>query len=140
MAGCGKCGALIDETCDPPGRRRVCVCGATARIFAVELVESTVARDGLGFKHKRPGVKKPLSEGFRRSETYYKTGEIVERQMLVDRQNNRYFESVIVYRTGEVVHFCDEKLTDHIDRGSAKSKTASMGSLKTDHDSRDDSG
>ena len=122
---CGSCGTSIDESLDRPHARHPCpTCGSAARIFAVSISETVTVRAGLGFKHKRHGHKKPLAEGFARPEAARRTGTVVERKMLVDRQNDRYTETVTEYDTGVVVHHCDEKLSEHIGHGSAKSPKA----------------
>lgn len=41
---------------------------------------------------------------------------------LIDRENNLYHEKVISIDTGEIVHECKEKLSDHSGHGSAKKK------------------
>jgi hypothetical protein len=120
-ATCGSCGAAVDETIDPADGRRPCAqCGSTARIFGVDIDEAVTARSGLGFKHKRPGHKKPVAEGFSRQEVFRCTGAAVERQMRIDRENNRYTEKVSDSETGIAIHHCDEKLSEHTGHGSAK--------------------
>jgi hypothetical protein len=44
----------------------------------------------------------------------------VRHERLIDRQNNRYSEKVTARDTGEVIHHCDEPLTDHTGHGSDK--------------------
>jgi hypothetical protein len=41
---------------------------------------------------------------------------------VIDREKNRYTERVTDPATGEVVHECDEPLTDHQDHGAAKGR------------------
>lgn len=106
-----------------PEARHPCVaCGSTARFFAVSIEEAVTLRSGLGFKHKRPGHKKPIAEGFTRPETARSTVAAVERMMHVDREKDHYVETVTEYETGTVVHHCDEKLSEHIGHGSAKKR------------------
>jgi uncharacterized FlaG/YvyC family protein len=38
----------------------------------------------------------------------------------IDRENDKYSKKVIDRETGEVIHECEEKLTEHFNRGSAK--------------------
>lgn len=122
---CGSCGALVDESLDKLEARRPCSeCGSTARTFSVSIEEAITLRSGLGFKHRRPGYRKPLAEDFTRPETAKNTGASVERKMLVDRQNDRYIETVTEYETGAVSHHCDEKLSEHTGHGSAKNSKA----------------
>lgn len=40
--------------------------------------------------------------------------------MNVDRENDRYSETVTEYETGIVIHHCNEKLSEHTGHGSAK--------------------
>lgn len=118
---CSTCGDWINEALDMPEARHPCLaCGSTARTFAVSINETLTLRSGLGFKHKRPGYKKPLVEGITRTEIARGIGKSVERKMLVDRQNNHYMEVVTEYETGAVVHHCDEKLSEHTGHGSAR--------------------
>lgn len=48
-------------------------------------------------------------------------GELVQRFKKEDRLNNQYQETV-TRLNGEVIHSCNESLTDHINHGSAKKK------------------
>jgi hypothetical protein len=118
---CGSCGVPSDESLDTPEARHACVaCGSRARVFAVSIEEAITLRSGLGFKHKRPGRKKPIAEGFSRPETARSTGAVVERKMHIDREKDRYTETVTEYESGTVIHHCDEKLSGHTGHGSAK--------------------
>lgn len=42
--------------------------------------------------------------------------------MIVDRENNRYFEKITDKEKNEVIHECDESLSDHFGHGDAKKK------------------
>lgn len=118
---CGSCRSPIDESLDTPEARHACLaCGSIARVFAVSIDEAITLRTGLGFKHKRPGRKKPIAEGFTRPEATRSTGVAVERKMSIDRENDRYSETVTEYETGAVIQHCDEKLSEHTGHGSAK--------------------
>jgi hypothetical protein len=46
----------------------------------------------------------------------------VRKTRIIDRQHNRYTETVIDDATGEVVHHAEGPLKDHIGHGSAKPK------------------
>jgi hypothetical protein len=39
---------------------------------------------------------------------------------VIDRENNQYKEVIVNPETGELIRHCDEPLTEHINRGSAK--------------------
>jgi hypothetical protein len=50
------------------------------------------------------------------------SGRLVKKTRHVDYEKDRYFEHVEDADTGEVIRHCDEPLTEHRDRGSAKKK------------------
>ena len=47
-------------------------------------------------------------------------GHLMIKERLLDKDSNVYYEFVKDPGTGQVVHTCHEKLTEHRDRGSAK--------------------
>ena len=49
-------------------------------------------------------------------------GRIMQKERIVDHQNDRYMETVIDAETGEIVRKIDEPLSKHVGRGSARSK------------------
>jgi len=49
-------------------------------------------------------------------------GHMMRKERIIDRQNDRYIENVIDEDTGETVRQIDEPLSQHMGRGSAKSK------------------
>jgi len=51
---------------------------------------------------------------------YRNTGKWRKRVRVIDRENNRYLETITDPDTGEVVHHCEEPLIDHRGHGSAK--------------------
>ncbi len=122
-ARCGSCGEPIDESADVPIEDRVpCPqCGSTTRKFSEHLKVEAKAQVGLGFKHKRPGSKKPIAEGFTGRELRKSVGDFVDKERLIDRENDRYREKVVT-DSGEVIRDVDEPLSEHTDRGSAKLK------------------
>ncbi len=120
---CADCGALIDDGSDAPDMRMPCsVCGSTKRIHNVSIMESLVVRDGIGLKAKRLGQKKPYVEDLSMPDYSRSRVKHVHRQRVIDRDNDRYFEKITDYDTGEIIHHCEEPLSQHINHGSAKSK------------------
>jgi len=121
---CAVCGTPIDE--DPGtalAERKPCpVCGSTARNYNVSVRLSTIRGWLLGLKHKRPGHKKPVYESKSGDELYRDTGQWHKISREIDRENNRYRERIVDPKTGEVIRECDEPLTEHQGRGSAKRK------------------
>lgn len=51
-------------------------------------------------------------------------GKYVEKIRDINRTDNKYTEIVRDYETGEIIHFCNEKLSAHTGHGSAKLKNS----------------
>ena len=49
-------------------------------------------------------------------------GELMQKERIIDRKNNYYKETVVNVDTSEVVRNIEEPLSEHKNRGSAKSK------------------
>lgn len=74
----------------------------------------------LGAKAKHPGDKKPFIEQVTGDDVRRSTGTWVKHDRVIDRENNRYKEDVVDPKTGEVIHHCDEPLSEHTGHGDAK--------------------
>lgn len=78
----------------------------------------------LGLKHKRQGVKRPVSEQKHGDSFSLRLARWVRRSRVLDREHNRYVETIIDPESGESIHHCDEPLSHHQGHGTAKgSKT-----------------
>ena len=123
-ARCGSCGEPIDESADVPIEDRVpCPqCGSTTRKFSEHLKVKAKAQVGLKFKHKRPGSKKPITEGFTGRDLRKSVGDFVDKEQRFDRGKDRRYREKIVTDSGEVIRDVDEPLSEHRNRGSAKFK------------------
>jgi hypothetical protein len=71
-------------------------------------------------KGKEPGEKKPFIETRSEPSRSHKLEKHVHHERVIDRRNDRYFEQVTDYETGEVLHRCEEPLSEHMGHGSAK--------------------
>jgi hypothetical protein len=49
----------------------------------------------------------------------------VSKHQIIDRENNRYFELVVDDESGEILIWCQERLSDHKNHGSAKKSSGS---------------
>jgi len=119
---CQECGAVIEDYSGP--RRKPCPqCGSTCRIFNEELKENIKAYDSLSFKHKNPkktGKAKTLAEGFTGYEFSHRHQKIVAKRRHIDRERDAYREIVTDLETGEIIHQCEEPLSQHMGHGTAK--------------------
>lgn len=126
---CADCGAPIDEPASLPVADRLpcAACGSKARNFSAHTHESLTIREKIGMKQKRPGHKKPIYESVSGDDLHRLSGQWNKLTREIDRENNRYREVIVNPETGETLRHCDEPLTDHINRGSAKPKLGEGG-------------
>jgi hypothetical protein len=120
---CAGCGAEVDARGDTSEQRMRCEkYGSTKRNYHVSISEVVVARDGIGVKAKRAGEKKPYIEDLAVPDYSRSLGKIVHRERVIDRDNDRYSEKITDYESGEVIHLCEEPLSQHQGHGNAKPK------------------
>ena len=120
---CSDCGSLISTHSDTPENRTPCpVCGKLGRTFNVYIEAKVTLRAGLGMKAKRPDEKRPFVEDKAMPSFSHRLGKHVLREQIIDRDNNRYFEKVTDYESGEIIHHNEEPLSQHRDHGTAKKK------------------
>jgi hypothetical protein len=119
---CRQCGRSIGESPHAAAEdRKPCPsCGSVARRIEAMISRTLTIRRDIALKHKRPGVKKPLSEQKHRDSLSTKLGRWMRHSRLIDRKNDWYTEAVVDPKTGEMVHHCDEPLSEHRGHGSAK--------------------
>ena len=83
------------------------------------LVHETIAvRDGVGYKAKHAGERKPFREAFDYPATQRSTGAPTRHERVIDRDNDRYFERVVEEGPGRVLHETDHPLSEHKGHGS----------------------
>lgn len=120
---CADCGAEVDARGDKPEQRMPCgQCGNTKRNYYVSVSESVVVRDGIGVKAKRSGEKKPYIEDLGVPDYSRSFEKVVHRERVIECDNDRYFEKITDYESGEAIHHCEEPLSQHQGHGSAKRK------------------
>ena len=127
---CSDCGAALTDArpSDELAQRAPCAsCGGTKRTYHVFVIESVPLRDGLAMKAKRPGDKRPYVESKAVPDHSRKLEKLVHLERIVDRDNDRYFERVTDYESGEVIRECDEPLSQHLGHGSDKKITKDDG-------------
>ena len=121
---CGECGETLEEPFDLPleGRGPCPTCGSTVCHFEVTVNETLTIHDHVGMKARHGSSGKPFFESKFGDSLHHKTEQWMLREMIVDRENNRYKETITNPDTGEVIHHCEEPLSDHRGHGSAKKK------------------
>ena len=81
-----------------------------------------MAHNGYRFKRCKSGGSK-FSIDDRSGPSYFWRGnEWHHLQRTIDRENNRYSETVRVLSTGELIRHVDEPLSEHFGRGGSKNQ------------------
>ena len=99
-------------------------CGCKIRNIKIEINETVRIYDSLGLKLKNPqktGKSKIRVESFSGYQNSNNKKKMVKKERRIDREKDEYYEKVIDPESGEIIHECSEKLSDHIGHGSAKS-------------------
>lgn len=119
---CKICNFEIGEYTEETAKVDKCPkCGSKEFSCLIRINDSLHMQESIrGKTNKMPGKKKPYQE-FQHGVDYSKTLEkFVNKDRIIDRENDRYYEKVKDPDTGEVLHECQEKLSEHIGHGSAK--------------------
>ncbi|MBN9547240.1 MAG: hypothetical protein J0I19_17375 [Alphaproteobacteria bacterium] len=122
LGKCNSCDALIlDEVEDD--RQDYVVCkGCGAKVPAISErgnVMSGSAWDPTKSKSKGLLFKQRLAFGVQHNRSRLP----IRHERLIDKHNNRYVEKVTARNSGEIIHECDEPLSDHKGHGSDKKPT-----------------
>ena len=121
---CGECGKALAEPPNlPPQERFLCPeCGCQSRALEI-IVSDTITvtvRERRKILGRRPGFRRPIVEMLGGDDFNRKLGKFVKHERVIDREKNWYKERVTDPDTGQVLHECEEPLTDHRGRGSAR--------------------
>ena len=113
---CSDCGNEIGEK-----QTHCLICNSTNKTVTLNFEDSLTVRDKLSGKVKDYSKlsKKRVTIEFISGSEQSKNGNWVEKERIIDRDQNKYFEKVID-ENGNDIHFCSEKLTEHFGHGSAK--------------------
>ncbi len=92
---------------------------------------SIVENAGLDIKESLAGKMKDISYNSKKNPRYEffegddlrkSDSKWVKKSRIVDKNNDKYIEKVVDPETDEVVHHCEEPLSQHFGHGSAKFK------------------
>jgi hypothetical protein len=118
---CGGCGVAVAGMAHQPDRTRCPRCGSTSRQINLSITEEIHLKEQLGMKAKDPGLpgkRKIRIEQLVGDDLHRNSGKWLKKVRIIDRENNRYFEEVVDPDSGEVMHRCEEPLSDHYGHGS----------------------
>lgn len=111
---CGQKLTIEDQVCSN--------CGSKKKHIELSLEDKIGLHDQIGGKVKRPGSNKPTQEFKVGDDFHCKSGKWYYREMYIDRDKDQYKEIIKHKITGEIIHKCEEPLSEHRGHGSAKYK------------------
>lgn len=115
---------LIESSNKPFELRGPCPkCGSRSRHFKVLIQSKLFIKSKLRIKGKRGGKGKPFLESIKGDDLFRKLGKWMKFERIIDQENDRYREIITDPDTGKIVHKCEESLSKHTGRGSAKSQS-----------------
>ena len=123
---CQDCGEVLNETpATQADERGPCpACGSKARHFEVVISETVEVHEKLGLKARHGKSGKPFLESVSGDDLHRKSGKWMSLERVIDRENDKYKEIVTDPKTGEIIHHCEEPLSQHQGHGSAKKRSS----------------
>lgn len=99
-------------------------CGSLKQEIIIDIVDTTTitVHEEIRGKTKKMDLKKPLFEFKQGDSLHKKSGVWNHREMIIDRENNTYKE-IIMDKDNNIIHSCEEPLSEHFGHGSAKYKS-----------------
>ena len=113
---CDNCGLILHNT-----DRNCYKCGSNRRVINLFFSDSIEVLDCIKAKandNTRTGKKKTIEE-FIIGNEQSNNGDWIYKVRIINRDINYYYEKV-EKSDGTVLRFCEEKLSEHINRGQAK--------------------
>ncbi len=125
---CTDCGVRLPDEWISSENTGVCPkCGSNQKTIQLNIVEEAALdiRDSLTGKVKDINFnskKNPRYEFFEGDDLRKSDSKWMNKSRVIDKYNDKYLEKVTDPETGDVVHHCEERLSDHFGHGSDKFK------------------
>ena len=123
---CTDCGEPLDEEVYSTPENLPCPnCGSKKQTVTLSFSENS----NLQFKESLRGKVKDITkmgkdklrkDFFTGDDLHRKSGKWYKKDRCIDKENDQYKETVVDPETGEVIHHCEEPLSEHHGHGSAK--------------------
>lgn len=119
---CGGCGNVLVENADafPAGLGPCGACGSPLKEVSIEVEDNLRLYEQVRSKAKDQKGGRPFLETVAGDDLHRKTGTWNKLTRVIDRRNDRYYELILDPATGAVIRECEEPLSHHVGRGSAK--------------------
>lgn len=115
------CLELKEPASTPPAKRKPCAnCGSVSRAFELKLASIISPKSKIAAKAKSPGAQKPFYELISGDDLFRLTGQWNKLKQVIDRARDYYLKVVSDPKTGTIIRYCEEPLSKHQGRGSAK--------------------
>jgi hypothetical protein len=121
---CGSCAYQFTEADLTSGLSQCPKCGSGDRLIAVD--ETARPHESISMQAKDlnlTGKKKVRKKVFVGDDYSHAAEKWRHKVRIVDQDTDSYYEKVTDKETGEVIHYCEEPLTEHQGHGNAKFKT-----------------
>jgi len=125
---CSDCGtALPDEWISSKKKNNCSQCGSSAKTINLNIVENV----GIEIHDCLEGKVKNINYNSKRNPRYEfiegddvrkSDGKWMKKTRIIDKNNNKYLEIITDPETNEVIHSCEEPLSEHFNHGHAKFK------------------
>lgn len=122
---CFECGYLFGE--DVASSVPCPECGAEKKNHEVIMMEGIQFHESWRTQRRdptRPSDKKLRQDDFQGSEWSHRLGKMVRKERGINKDTNTYYELVVDMESGDVLHYCEEPLSNHFGHGTAKKKPA----------------
>jgi predicted RNA-binding Zn-ribbon protein involved in translation (DUF1610 family) len=122
---CAKCGIVVFDDMQSSERTPCPNCGSILRNAHMTVSETIKTYDSVRVEHKDPSRKskdKSRADLFSGHEKQHSTGKMIKKTRIIDKDHDKYSEEVVDPETNEVIHRCEEKLSEHRGHGHEKTK------------------
>lgn len=121
---CSQCQTELSETTDKPflDRKPCPKCGSKSRHFEVLIQNELFFMSKLRMKGRRGGKGRPFIESVKGDDLFKKINKWMKLERVIDRENDKYRETISDPETGQLIHRCEEPLSQHKGHGSAKKR------------------
>ena len=123
---CAKCKRPLPDDVLSQARAPCPDCGALSRSYLETLTDGIAFYDGHRVRAKNlalPSAKKLRFDTYSSVEPSHKYGKLVRVHRTIDPDKDWYSEKVIDLQSGEILHECEEPLSQHVGHGTAKTKS-----------------
>jgi hypothetical protein len=119
---CGHCGMpLKEDATSPVDKRTPCPsCGSVKRVVHATLGNAIDLKEKNRAKGHHSSGGKPFIEQVSGDDLHRMSGKWMKLSRTIDRDNDVYHEVIADPDTGEIVHECKERLSQHLGHGSDK--------------------